>query len=189
MSFKPDVTQTAIAKGIAGTMVGVALLALLSLLLMWRRIRGRGSFGRKASASLRTLYPIVLGLGGWFLGALVVLTTMPTVPLDDELLAGLSVGLPIGLGLYWAWVARDSSATAKAIGFAAAMGGALVGAWLGFNAATGMLALLTTIVGAAAGGNLTLLGLDIAGDRSARDSRADTTAPAFASTGVQSQVS
>ena len=31
VTFKPGVTQTAIAKGIAGTMVGVALLALLSL--------------------------------------------------------------------------------------------------------------------------------------------------------------
>jgi pimeloyl-ACP methyl ester carboxylesterase len=190
VDFTPGVTQTAIAKGIAGTMVGVAFLAVLSLLLMWRRIRGRGSFGRKASASLRSLYPIVLGLGGWFLGALVMLTTMPTVPLDNELLAGLSVGLPIGLGIYWAWVHRDWSATAKTVGFAAAVGGALVGAWLGFNSTTGLLALLTTVVGAAAGGNLTVLALDIAEDRSARDRVAETTAPpAFASTGVQSQMS
>jgi hypothetical protein len=33
--------------------------------------------------------------------ALIAITTMPSVPLDDELLAVLSVGLPIGLGLYW----------------------------------------------------------------------------------------
>ncbi len=190
VDFTPGLTQTALAKGIAGSMVGVALLALLSLLLMSRRVRRRGGFGRKASVTLRSLHPVVLGLGGWFLGALVVLTTMPTVPLDDELLAGLSIGLPIGLGLYRAWVQRDSSATAKAIGFAAATGGALVGGWLGFNATGGMLALLTTIAGAAAGGNLTLLALDIAGDRSAaRDSRAETTAPAFASTEIQSQLS
>jgi pimeloyl-ACP methyl ester carboxylesterase len=186
VDFTPEVRQTMLAKGIAGTMVGLAILAVLSLLWMWRRVRVRGSFGRKASTSLRSLYPIVLGLGGWFLGALVVLTTMPTTPLDNEVLAGLSIGLPIGLGMYWAWVQRDWSATTRTVGFSAAVGGALVGGWLGFNATTGMLALLTTIVGAAAGGNLTLLALDIAWDRSARDRLAEATAqPALPSAGVQ----
>ena len=60
---------------------------------------------------LRSVYPIVLGLGGWFLGVLIVITTLPGVPLDDELLAVLSVGVPVGLGIYWAWVHRDWSAT------------------------------------------------------------------------------
>ena len=190
MDFKPDVRQTALAKGVAGAMVGLPLLALISLLLMWRRIRSRGSFGRKASASLRSLYPVVLGLGGWFAGVIVVLTAMPTVPLDNELLAGLSIGLPIGLGMYWAWVHRDWSATTRTVGFSAAVSGALVGAWLGFNATTGVLALVTTIVGAAAGANLTLLALDIAWDRSAHDRVADPVAspePAFSSAGVRSQ--
>jgi pimeloyl-ACP methyl ester carboxylesterase len=177
MDFEPDVTQTAIAKGIAGTMVGVALLALLSLLGMWRRVRNRGRFGRKASAALRSIYPIVLGLGGWFLGAMIVMTTMPTVPLDSEVLAGLAVGLPIGLGVYLAWVHREWSAATRAIGFSAAVGGALVGGWLGFNATAGMLALLTTVAGAAVGGNLTILALDIAWDRSVRDRAAEPVAP------------
>ncbi len=186
VDFTPDVRQTALAKGVAGSMVGLAIIALLSLLGMSRRVRRRGGFGRKAGAALRSLYPLVLGLGGWFAGALVVLTTMRTVPLDNEVLAGLSVGAPIGLGIYWAWVRRDWSATTRAVGFAAAVGGALVGAWLGFNATTGMLALLTTIAGAAAGGNLTVLALDIAWDRSAHDRFAETTAqPSFASPGVQ----
>lgn len=70
---------------------------------MARRVHKRGRFGRKSSATLRSLYPIVLGLGGWFLGVLVVITTLPGVPLDHELLAVLSVGLPIGLGIYFAW--------------------------------------------------------------------------------------
>ena len=75
---------------------------------------------------------------------------MPTVPLDDELLAGLSIGLPIGLGVYLAWVHRDwSAATQGDRASPAALGGALVGAWLGFNATAGLLALVTTIVGAA----------------------------------------
>ena len=55
---------------------------------------------------LRSLYPVVLGLGGWFLGALFVLTIAPTVPLDNELLAVLSIGTPVGLGIYFAWVRR-----------------------------------------------------------------------------------
>jgi hypothetical protein len=40
-----------------------------------------------------------------------------------------------------------------------------VGAWLRFNATEGLVALLTTIVGAAVGGNLLLIALDIARDR------------------------
>ena len=42
-------------------------------------------------------------------------------------------------------------------------------AWLGFNAAADMLALLTTIAGAAAGSNLAVILLDIAWDRQGRD--------------------
>jgi pimeloyl-ACP methyl ester carboxylesterase len=185
VDFTPEMTQAAIAKIIAGTMVALAILAVLSLLWMARRVRKRGSFGRKASASLRSLYPLVLGLGGWFFGAMLVMTTLPGTPLDSEVLAGLSVGMPVGLGIYWAWVHREWSATTRTVGFAAAVGGALVGGWLGFNATTGMLALVTTIVGAAVGGNLTLLALDIAWDRSVRDRVADPTAvPALASAGV-----
>jgi pimeloyl-ACP methyl ester carboxylesterase len=169
VDFTPEVTQTALGKGIAGAMVGLALLTVLSLLWMARRVHKRGRFGRKAGATLRSLYPIVLGLGGWFLGVLIVTTTKLGVPLDDELLATLSVGVPIGLGVYLAWVSRDSSATTKTTGFAAAAGGALVGAWLGFHAAEGLLALITAIVGATVGANLTLLAVDIARDRKERD--------------------
>jgi hypothetical protein len=132
-------------------------------------VHKRGRFGRKAGATLRSLYPILLGLGGWFIGALIVLTTMPGVPLDDELLAAFSVGLPIGLGLYLAWTHRGWAARTKAIGFAAALGGALVGAWLGFHSTEGLLALITAIAGATVGGNVTLLGLDIAWDRQVRE--------------------
>ncbi len=84
--------------------------------------------------------------------------------------------MPIGLGLFFAWVNRDWSATTKATGFAAAAGGALVGAWLGFNATEGLFALITSIVGAAVGGNLTLLALDVAWDRQAHDRFAATNA-------------
>jgi hypothetical protein len=60
------------------------------------------------------------------------------------------------------------------------MTGALTGAWLGFQATSGLLAVITTIVGAAAVANLILLVLDIARDRSARELATATrgTAPA-----------
>jgi hypothetical protein len=168
VDFTPKVTETALAKEIAGTMAGLALLAVLSLMWMARRVAKRGGFGRKASATLRSLYLFVLGLGGWFLGALLALTALPGVPLNDELLTALSVGLPIGLGAYLAWVRRDWSANIKTIGLTAAVAGAIVGAWLGFHATGGILALITSIVGAAAAANLVLLVFDITRDRSNR---------------------
>ena len=169
VDFTPEVTQTALGKGIGGAIVGLALLTVLSLLWMAGRVRRRGGFGRKASAVLRSLYPVVLGLGGWFIGVLIVVTTMPGVALDDELLAVLSVGAPIGLGIYWAWVPRDGSGPTKTAGFAGALAGALVGAWLGFNTTTGLLALITAIAGATVGANLLLIALDIAWARSLRE--------------------
>ncbi|HEX6663112.1 MAG TPA: alpha/beta fold hydrolase [Gaiellaceae bacterium] len=168
VDFTPSASQGTIAKITLATMLGLAGLTLLSLLWMPLRVRRRGAFGGKASAVTRSLYAPVLGLGGLFLGVLVALTAFPTVPLTDELLTGLSVGLPVGLALYFAWVNRDWPARTKATGLAAAASGALVGAWLGFNvtsAAFGLLAPLLAIVGAAVGGNLLLLALDIAWDR------------------------
>ena len=64
---------------------------------------------------------------------------------------------------------RDWNAATRLTGFAAAAGGALAGAWLGFNAVEGLAALLTAIVGAAVGANLSVLLLDIAWDRQRRD--------------------
>ena len=185
VDFTPEVTQTALGKGIGGAMVGLALLTVLSLLWMAGRVRRRGGFGRKASAVLRSVYPIVLGLGGWFMGVLIVVTTMPGTPLDDELLAALSIGVPIGLGIYWAWVPRDGSGPTKTAGFAGALAGALVGAWLGFHATTGLLALITAIVGATVGANLLLIALDIAWARSLRDRRpASASSPAPSGSGA-----
>ena len=75
-----------------------------------------------------------------------------------------------------AWVNRDWSARIKVTGFAAALSGALVGGSLGLNAADGLLALITAIVGATAGSNLILVVLDIAWDRQARDRFAESKA-------------
>jgi pimeloyl-ACP methyl ester carboxylesterase len=176
VDFTPEVTQTALAKGIAGTMVGLAALTVLSLLWMPLRLHGRRRFGRKTSATLRSLYPFLLGLGGWFLGVILVITTMPGTPLNSELLALLGVGVPVGLGIYWAWLHRDWPVRIKAAGFSAAVLGGLVGAWLGFHASVDLLALITAIVGAIAGANLLLLALDIAWDRQVRNGFAETKA-------------
>lgn len=177
VDFTPSVGHSGIAKITLGVMLGLAALTVLSLLWMLLRVRWRGAFGRKAGGALRSLYALLLGLGGLFLGMLLVLTALPTVALNDELLASLSVGLPIGLGIYLAWVNPDWSGRTKATGFAAAAGSALVGAWLGFNvtaAAFGLLAPLLAIVGAVVGGNVILLALDIAWDRQEHDRFAET---------------
>jgi hypothetical protein len=87
------------AKILLGVTLGFTVPTLLSLLLLWRQVHVKGQFGRNASASIRSPYVLVLGLGGWPCAALLVSTTLPTVPLDNDLLAGLSVGLPVGLGV------------------------------------------------------------------------------------------
>jgi hypothetical protein len=86
------------AKIFLGLALALAALTVRSLVWMARRVHKRDHIGSKASAALRSAYPIVLGLGGWFLGALIALATMRSVPIDDELLVALSVGLPVGLG-------------------------------------------------------------------------------------------
>jgi pimeloyl-ACP methyl ester carboxylesterase len=169
IDFTPSVSHGAIAEILFAILLSFAALTILSLVWLAFRVHRRGRFGRKASVGLRSLFVVLLGLGGWFIGLLIVLTALPTVPVDDELVASLSVGLPIALGVYFAWVNRDWAGDVKAIGFAAATVGALVGAWLGFNVMEGLFALVTAIVGAIVGANLSLLALDIVWDRQARD--------------------
>jgi hypothetical protein len=154
------------AKVFLGLALALATLTVLSLLWMAWWVHKRGRFGGKASAALRSLSPIILGLGGFLLGALIVLTTMPSIPIDNDLVVALAVGVPVGLGISLAWAHRDWSTKTKTTGLAAAIGGALIGAWLGFNATSAFLAIATAIIGAAVGANLILLALDISWDRS-----------------------
>ena len=63
-------------------MFALPVVVVLSLLLMWRRTRKRGRFGRKASVLLRSLYTLVLGLGGWLAGLVVAQFAFPALPLD-----------------------------------------------------------------------------------------------------------
>ena len=170
VDFTPALSLGSIAAIVLGAMLALAALTVLSLVLMALRVRWRGPFGRTSSVVLRSAYPLVLGLGGLVLGLLVVLTTDAGVAVTDELVVAVSVGVPVGLGVYLAWVNSDS-ATPSNTGVAAATAGALVGAWLGFNvtdAGFGFLAPLIAIVGATAGANLALLALDIVWDRQAR---------------------
>jgi hypothetical protein len=146
-------------------MMGLPAIVVLSLLLLRRRSRKRGRIGRPASALLRSVFTLVLGLGGWFAGLIVAIFAFPALPLDDVRLAVVSIGVPVGLGIYLAWV--DRSRPGRTTGLAAGLTGALAGAFLGFYASVGLLAVVTTIVGAAVGANLTLLVFDIVRGRSA----------------------
>jgi len=169
IAFTPSVTHGTIAKILLAVMLSFAALTVLSLLWLPYRVHRRGAIGRKSSVALRSLYVVLLGVGGWFAGVLVALTTMPNLPIDDRRLAVVSIGVPIALGMYYAWVNRDWTARTRMTGLVAAAAGALAGAWLGFHVVEGLFALVTTIVGATVGANLTLLVLDIRWDRRARD--------------------
>jgi pimeloyl-ACP methyl ester carboxylesterase len=158
IDFTPPLTFTALAKLILGVLAGLAGLTVVSLALMALRVRRRGGFGRRSGAVLRSVYPPVLGLGGWCLAVLVVLTALRQVPVNDVILTAVSVALPVGWSVYLAWVQREKS---RRTGLAAALAGALVGAWLGYLATSGFTALLTTVVGATVGANALLLALDM----------------------------
>jgi hypothetical protein len=94
----------------------------------------------------------------------------------DEVLVVVSIGIPIGIGTYWAASASgEGSRRSRIARFAATVVGALIGARLGFNvtsAGFGLFAPLLAIVGAIVGANLTLILLDIAHERSASPRRA-----------------
>jgi pimeloyl-ACP methyl ester carboxylesterase len=164
VDLKPGFSQTRIAKIVLATLLGFAGLTVLSLLALALRVRSRGGLGGKSGFVIRSLYVLVLGVGGWFLGVLVALTWLPTVPLDSAVLAGLSIGLPVGLGVYLAWYRSELEARARAIGLAGSLAAGLVGAWLGLQAVAGLYGVVTAAIGATAAANLTLLGLDISWD-------------------------
>ena len=161
VDFTPSMSQGAIAKIVAGVMIGFAAIAAIALVWMPLRVRRRGAYGTKASAALRSLFALVLGVGGWFAGVLVVLTAMPTVPLQDETLALVSIAIPVALGIYFA-------STQGLVRFAAVVVGAVSGAWLGFHVTSAgfdLMAPLLAVVGATVGANLVVLVLDIRRDR------------------------
>jgi pimeloyl-ACP methyl ester carboxylesterase len=161
VDFTPPSSHGTYAKITLTALLALAALVVLSLTALVRRVRTRGRVGPKAAAALRSVFPVVLGLGGWSLGTLIVLTAMPGLRITNAPVVVISVAVPIGLGIYWAWVHREWPASTRRAGGAAVGVGALGGAWLGFQAAAVPLALLAAIAGAIAGANLALILLDL----------------------------
>ncbi len=156
---------TSLAKYLLAIMLGLVILAAGTLAWAAFRVRRRGEAGRKTSLALRTVLGFVVGLGGWFLGALIALTFFTTVPLGSEPLAVVSVGVPVALTLYLAWTRRDAARAAKATGLLAAVAGALAGGWYGYAVMPGITGLFATIIGAIATGNIALIALGLFGER------------------------
>ena len=161
IDFTPSRSHGGMAKVLASTMFALAIVTVLWLLWMARRVATRGRLGRKTRVLVRSAGPLVLGLGGWCAGALVALIAMPRVPIDSAWLVVAFVGTPVGLAIYCAWVDRRTDAATKAYGFAAAVAGALAGAALGFASTEGLLAPVAAIVGAGAVANLAVIVRDM----------------------------
>jgi pimeloyl-ACP methyl ester carboxylesterase len=149
-----------LARIVLGVLVALAVLMVVSVLAMAHHGRRRGRFGPVAGALLRSLYPILAGLGGWSLGALIALAT-PGVSLVDQPLTVLSIGIPVGLGIWLAWIPPDRPHSAAPQGLVGALAGALLGGWLGFHAVGGVTSVGTTLIGAITGANLALILLDL----------------------------
>lgn len=165
MEFWDGLSFAAIARIAAGSMALLALAALASFVWMPLRVRRKGRFGPKAAAVLRSVYPVVLGLGSWSLVVLAGTAVWPSIPVMSEALVVLTVGVPVGLGIYWAWVRRDWSSSTKTAGVVVAVAAAVAGALFGLPAGTAALSLLTAILGATLAANLALIVLDMASDR------------------------
>ena len=161
VDFTPaPLSMAAIGRIVLGVATGGALLAVLLLVAMARHARRRGGFRRRTGVWLRVLTPLPLGVGGWLLAVLLVWQIRPQVFVGSAAVAMPSVGLAVGLGAYAAWTRRGRPASIRHTGLAAAVGGALLGAALGYGAAPDLAGLLTTVVGAAAAANLALVSLD-----------------------------
>lgn len=160
--FTPGVTGVWLAKLLLCVLVGFPGAALLALVAMALRLWRWGAFGVKSSAALRALLPVVLGLGGWFLGVLLALPLWPWLALDDAWIVVPGVGLPVGAGIALAWLNPTGWGRRQSAGLPLALCAALAGAWLGDQAVAGPPAILTTIAGATAAANLALLMIDAA---------------------------
>lgn len=155
----------AIARVILAVLSGGALLSLAVLGGMAFWVWRRGGFGVVASALLRSLAAVVVGLGGWFLAILVVASWWP----ERFASAGLAVvasGVAVGLCVYLAWTRRDASPPVRYGGLAGAVAWGLAGAWLGGQAIEGMAGGLTAILGAVLAANLAVLVVDVGRARS-----------------------
>lgn len=167
IDFTPATTFPWLAKVTLGALLGLAGLTIVSLVVLAGRAHSRGRIGPVAGALVRSVYAVVLGIGGWSLGALIVLTAVPTARVVDPLVVSLSAGAAVALGVYLAWVRRAWPTTVKAAGVLAAAAGGLVGAWLGFAAVPppmvmgSAIAIVTAVLGAVVGANLAVIIVDL----------------------------
>jgi pimeloyl-ACP methyl ester carboxylesterase len=160
IDFSPSLTHATLAKVVVGVLLGFAALTVVLLIWIGRRLLRGKAFGSKASVAVRSLLPIVLGLGGWFAGVLIVLIALPTVPITDEVLAVVAIAPPVALAVYAGWYRPAAHNSAAAF---AALAGAGLGAWLGFHVpGAPAVGALTAIIGALLGANLALMTLDVA---------------------------
>jgi hypothetical protein len=139
--------------------VGLAALAVATAaLLTWMAVQvgRRGGVDPRVSAWLRGLAPLVLGPGGWFLGALIASSLWPA-GLSGVTLAVVAVGATVGSGIYLAWVHKGRTLWILVGGLVLALGGAGLGAWLGRALVDGLTGALAAVVGAAIGANLALV--------------------------------
>ena len=185
IDFTPATTHGTVAKIAAGTMAGFAALLLIMLVWMPSHVSRKGAFGRVSGAVLRGfVVPLLMGLGGWFAAWLVLMTVWPSMPANALWVTVISVGVPIGIGTYWAWVHREWNALVRRAGIWLAAIAGVVGGWLGFHATTGLLAPLTALVGAAVAVNLALIvwsvlidstGIGVGGESSGAESQPEST--------------
>ena len=115
IDFIPSTTHGTVAKIVLAVVLGLAAIAILSLLWIGRRIRRGATFGSKGSVAVRSLLPLLVGFGGWCLGALIALTVFPTVPLDDPMLAIVSIAPAVAAVVYAGWLRRPAPAGIAAL--------------------------------------------------------------------------
>jgi pimeloyl-ACP methyl ester carboxylesterase len=183
MSFHASPTHTMIAKIILGTLSGLAFISVALLVWLPLRLRRRGSVGKKTAIATRAMYAPVIGLGGWCLAVLVVLTLWPSLSLASEPLAVISVAVPVAASVYVAWVHRAWPRSMRNAGLGTVVAGAVAGAWLGLHEVDGLFSVITAVLGAVLGSNLAVLVRDVLGGtpaesshrRSRRDSDDSTT--------------
>jgi hypothetical protein len=82
------------------------------------------------------------------------------VPVDDQMLAIVSIAPAVAVVVYAGWFRRTAPAGIAAF---AALGTAVLGAWVGFHVpSTPVAGAVTAIIGAILAANLGLIALDIA---------------------------
>jgi pimeloyl-ACP methyl ester carboxylesterase len=174
MDFTPPSTYGSLAKRLVGTMLALSTLLLVMLTVLGRRPWTRDRLGPVTELVTRSVGAVVLGLGGWSLGALVVLAAVPAVRVDNAFVVVVSVGVPVGLGVHWASVHRSWPSRMVRARLLLGVAGAVVGAWVGFEATNPPVSLVTAVLGAVAVANLALILLDISQEQSVRQQAAAT---------------